>query len=346
MTNKLLLIDGSSMLSTSFFGSLGQTKYYRVKTEEEKQAELEKLMKTSDGRYTNGVYTMAKILLNILEKQKPTHIAICWDVNRSSLERKKKFDGYKAHRKDTIPQLGLQFGMAQDLFSAMGIKNFKLEAHEADDIIGTFAKTFEEEIPTYVMTKDQDALQLITDKTRVWLNTSKAKEMYKERGIVLKNLPIPDGVFEYTPLTFEEEYGIKPIQIIDMKALEGDSSDNIPGVKGVGPTSVIPLLKEYGNIEGIYEVIENNPEKELKKFFKEELGIKQSPIAKLLKEPTDAEPLVGKKAAFLSKELATIKTDLEPFNGYSLEDLKFNFDKEKTRNKFRELEFKSLIDKI
>lgn len=131
MSKKLLLIDGSSVLSTSFFGSLGQTKYYRVKTEEEKQAELEKLMKTSDGRYTNGVYTMSKILLNILKKVKPTHIAVAWDVNRASLERKKKFDGYKGHRADTLPQLGQQFGLMQEVLAQMNIPQYKLVGHEA-----------------------------------------------------------------------------------------------------------------------------------------------------------------------------------------------------------------------
>lgn len=409
MTNKLLLIDGSSVLSTSFFGSLGQTKYYKVKTEAEKLAELEKLMKTSDGQYTNGVYTMSKILLNILKKVKPTHLAIAWDVNRSSLERKKKFDGYKGHRQDTIPQLGSQFALAQDLFSSMGIKNFKLEGHEADDIIGTFAKVFEKEIPTYVLTKDQDALQLITENTRVWLTTSKAKDLYQDRGLDPKELPIPDGVFEFTPQTFEEEYGLKPIQIIDLKALEGDSSDNIPGVKGVGPTAILPLLNEYGSIEAIYDAIESTPEEELKAFFKDELGISRSPIGNLtkksnaeiasniqtaleqaldkkvikevialfkavddkefkakVKELNDKDVnifkeqamslsedlkgidggVVGKQAAFLSKELATIVTDLAPFNAYALSDLELHLDKEQTRNKFRELEFKSLIDKI
>lgn len=409
MSRKLLLIDGSSVLSTSFFGSLGQTNYYRVKTEEQKQAELEKLMKTSDGRYTNGVYTMTKILLNIFKKVKPTHMAICWDVNRESLERKKKFDGYKSHRKDTIPQLGAQFGLMQDVLNEMNIPQFKLVGHEADDIIGTFAKSFEKEIPTFVYTKDQDALQLVSEHTRIWLTTSKAKDMYQERGIDPKDLQIIDGTFEFTPLTFEEEYGIKPIQIIDMKALEGDTSDNIPGVAGVGPASVGPLLREYGSIEGIYEAIENNPEDELKTFFKEELGIKQSPIAKLLKKKnieiaeeiqvlleqeidkksikeihnlfklvddksfkekvkvlntkdensfkeqatilseelkTIDNGVVGKEAAFLSKELATIQTNLAPFNTYALEDLEIHMNTEKTKAKFEELEFKSLIDKI
>lgn len=346
MNKKLILIDGSSLLSTSFFGSLGQTKYYRVKTEEEKQIELEKLMKTKDGRFTNGVYTMTKILLNLIHKQKPTHLAVAWDVNRGSLERKKKFEGYKGHRKETIPQLGEQFGHMQNVLEAMGVPQFKLEGHEADDIIGTFAKSFEDEIPIYIMTKDQDALQLITDKTRVWLATSKSKELYEQRGIDPKMILVPEGSFEYTPITFEEEYGLKPIQIIDLKALEGDSSDNIPGVKGVGPKAVLPLLQEYGTIESIYEVIESTPEKELKQFFKDSLGISRSPIANLIKEPTEDEPLVGKTAALLSKELATIKTDLNEFLDKSLNELELHLDEEKTKAVFLEYEFKSLLEKI
>jgi 5'-3' exonuclease len=285
--NKLILIDGSSVLSTSFFGNLPK-EYFKAKTDEEKEKVFEKVMKTSDGRYTNGVYTMCKILLNIIKKQKPTHMAVCWDVNRSSLERKKKFDGYKSHRKDTIPQLGAQFGLMAEVLEHIGIPTYKLEGQEADDIIGTFAKSFESELPTYVLTKDQDALQLVSENTRVWLTTSKSKEMYKERGVDVKTLQIPDGTFEFTPTTFEEEYGLTPIQIIDLKALEGDSSDNIPGVKGVGKESVTKLLQEYGTIENLYENIEGlseNEEKELKQFFKDELKITRSPISNLLKRP-------------------------------------------------------------
>jgi len=406
--NKLVLIDGSSLLSTSFFGNVPR-EFYSAKTDEQRANAMAKVMKTSTGVFTNGVYTMSKVLLRIIEKQKPTHMAIAWDVNRASLNRKKKYDGYKSNRKDTAPELGAQFGLMQEVLKEMNIPQFKLEGHEADDIIGTFSTHFEDEIPVYILTKDQDALQLVTEKTRVWLTTSKAKEYYQERGLDPKALPIPDGVFEYTPLTFEEIYGLKPIQIIDMKALEGDSSDNIPGVAGVGPTSVLPLLQEYGDLETIYDVIEHTPEEELKTFFKEELGIKQSPIAKLLKKSnaemaeevqnllhkkwdkalgkeiinlfklvddktfkgkvkelnvkdeasfiekarelseelqTIDSGIVGKEAAFLSKELATIKTDLEPFASTDLSELELHFNKEKTRNKFQELEFKSLLDKL
>lgn len=112
--------------------------------------------------------------------------------------------------------------------------------------------------------------------------------------------------------------------------------------------AVVPLLKEYGTLEAIYEVIENTPEKELKAFFKDELGISRSPIGNLTKEPTveDPNPIVGKKAAFLSKDLATIRTSIEEYANVSLDEVRLNLNKEKAKNKFLELEFKSLIDKL
>lgn len=400
---KLILIDGSSLLSTSFFGNVPKS-YYMT-------GDTSNLMQTSDGRFTNGVFTMSKILLNVIKKQKPTHMAIAWDISRQTFRREKYAD-YKGHRKETKPELGSQFGIAQALFASIGIQNVKLENFEADDIIGTFAKKFEEEIPVYIMTKDQDSLQLITEKTRVWLNTSKAKELYEERGLDPKTILVPDGSFEFTPLTFKEEYGLNPIQIIDLKALEGDSSDNIPGVKGVGKESVTKLLQEYETVENLYAQIEGLNEKEeeeLKQFFKESLGISRSPIANLLKRPnseiaseienlltneldkvskkmilnvfkevddkefkekvkvlsktadsdfkedaiqlldelkTFPDELVGKKAAFLSKDLATIKTDIEAYNDLQLDELILSIDQAKMKKEFEALEFKSLIDKL
>lgn len=328
MKNKLVLIDGSSLLSTSFFGNLPRDWYTTGNTEG--------IMKTSSGLFTNGVYTMTKVLLNILEKQKPTHMAIAWDISRNTF-RREIYPEYKAHRKETKPELGEQFGTAQRLIEALGLKNFKLEQFEADDIIGTLAKRFEDEVPVYIWTKDQDALQLVSENTRVWLNTSKAKEKYDSRNIDVKMFNLPDGVFEFTPVTFEEEYEIKPIQIIDMKAIEGDSSDNIPGVKGVGPSSVIPLLKEYGSVENIYEVIHDTDEKELADFFKHSLGIKRSPIKNLK---------LGEESAMLSKRLATIKTDIAVYDSLSLDELKVEFNTEGAKKIFEELEFKSLLERL
>ena len=317
------------MLVTSFYGN--------VNVAYMKSGDTSKLMQTQNGTFTNGVYTMCKVLLNLIQKQKPTHIAIAWDVNRESLVRRAKYEGYKANRSETKPELGEQFGTMQNLLKKMNIPTFNLISHEADDIIGTFAKKFELEIPTYVITKDQDALQLITEHTRVWLGTSKAKDKYAERGIDTKMFNIPDGFFEYTTITFEEEYGLKPIQMVDKKAIEGDSSDNIPGVKGVGPIAVVPLLQEYGTLEALYEVLENRPEDELKQFFKEYLGITRSPIKNLLEQ---------KDSAFLSKDLATIDCDLPGYESLTLDDLQVALDIESTKSEFAKLEFKSLLEKL
>ncbi len=329
MTNKLLLIDGSSMLVTSFFAN-ANIAYMKT-------GDTSKLMQTKDGIFTNGVFTMCRILINIIQKQKPSHIAVAWDINREDLVRRKMYEGYKANRTEIKPELGEQFGTIQKLLASCNIPSFNMLSHEADDIIGTFAKKFENEIPTYIMTKDQDALQLITENTRVWLVTSKAKDLYQSRGINVKTLNIPDGVFEYSPLTFEEEYGLKPTQMIDKKGLEGDSSDNIPGVRNVGPVTALSLLNEYSNLENIYNALESESEKELKLFFKEHLGIKRSPIKSLMEQ---------KEIAFLSKELATINRDLEGYENLTLDALQLNINIDGLKAEFEKLEFDSLLAKI
>jgi 5'-3' exonuclease len=328
MSKKLLLIDGSSMLATSFFGNLHPAYM--------KTGDTSKLMRTKDGRFTNGVYTMSKILLNLIKKQNPSHIAVAWDISRETF-RREMYSEYKGTRSETKPELGEQFPLMQGVLDSMNIPQFKVDRFEADDIIGTFSTRFEQELPVYILTKDQDSLQLITDRTRVWLGTNKSSDMYKERGMDASSLPIPDGHFEFTPLTFEEEYGLKPSQMVDKKAIEGDTSDNIPGVKGVGAASAVPLLQEYGTIESIYEAIDSTSEDELKAFFKTYLGIKRSPINHLI---------AGRDSAFLSKTLATIKTDIDELSPVRLSDLELHFDHQATKKAFIELEFKSLIEKV
>lgn len=340
MNKKLLLVDGSSLLVTSFFGNIPR-EYFRAKTEEERQIVLAKVLKTSNGQYINGVFTMTKMILKLIDKQQPTHMAVAWDVSRNTF-RRKMYSDYKGHREETRPELSSQFPLMQDILSTMNIPQFKYEEYEADDIIGTFTKKFEESIPTYIITKDQDALQLVSEHTRLWLLTSKAKGMYQELNINIKEFNIPDNVFEYTPSYVEYFYGLKPGQIIDKKAIEGDSSDNIPGVKGVGEKAVIPLLKELKTVEGIYDFIENVSEKEAKEFFKE-IGIR-SPLKNLLKEDPN-EPM-GKQAAFLSKKLATINISIPELNDISLYKLSLDINTKSMLEKFKELEFNSLIEKF
>ena len=290
-----LIIDGSSLLSTSFYGTVGPA-YLMAKTEEDRAKALEKLLKTSDGRYTNGVYTFMKTLLNLIKNQKPTHMAIVWDRTRETFRQ--GISGvqgtYKGNRKSSPKPLTEQFKTTQELLDGI-IPQFvsKMDdeiIYEADDFAGSLVRKFESEIQCRVYTKDMDYLQLISESCAAWIVTSKSDEMFAKYGINPKDYEIPSGVFEYTMTSFAEEIGLNtPEEFVDAKAIMGDKSDNIPGVYGVGDKAAIPLVKEYGTLENIYDTIEGltpKEEKELKKFFKESLGISRSPIAYMLKEGT------------------------------------------------------------
>ena len=404
MTEKLLIIDGSSLLSTSFYATA--TAYLMAKTDEDKEKALERLMKTSDGRYTNGVFPFMRTLLSLIKKNEPTHLAVVWDVSRQTFRQEIAGGTYKGTRKATPHPLKEQFISTQNLLQGI-IPQFLSgrddeEVYEADDFAGSLAKRFQTEIPVFLHTKDEDYLQLVDSNTRVWLGSSKADKMFEDLNLNRQEFNVPDGFFEFTLSTLKDIKGLKPYQIVEYKALCGDTSDNIPGVKGIGEKAVIPLLQEYGTIEAIYETIENlsaKEEKELKKFFKESLGIGRSPISYMLadgvialgngdkinynaifdevtEEDTTLQPLFeeklgklkfpirlsnaedieklkneevfgiqlcAKESAFMSKELATIKTDIESIAQVNLDDIKLNIDYTELKNRLLDLEIKTLI---
>lgn len=404
MTEKLLIIDGSSLLSTSFYATA--TAYLMAKTDEDKEKALERLMKTSDGRYTNGVFPFMRTLLSLIKKNQPTHLAVVWDVSRQTFRQEIAGGTYKGTRKATPHPLKEQFISTQNLLQGI-IPQFLSgrddeEVYEADDFAGSLAKRFQTEIPVFLHTKDEDYLQLVDSNTRVWLGSSKADKMFEDLNLNRQEFNVPDGFFEFTLSTLKDIKGLEPYQIVEYKALCGDTSDNIPGVKGVGEKAVIPLLQEYGTIEAIYETIENlsaKEEKELKKFFKESLGIGRSPISYMLadgvialgngdkinynaifdevtEEDTTLQPLFeeklgklkfpirlsnaedieklkneevfgiqlcAKESAFMSKELATIKTDIESIAQVNLDDIKLNIDYTELKNRLLYLEIKTLI---
>lgn len=404
MTEKLLIIDGSSLLSTSFYATA--TAYLMAKTDEDKEKALERLMKTSDGRYTNGVFPFMRTLLSLIKKNQPTHLAVVWDVSRQTFRQEIAGGTYKGTRKATPHPLKEQFISTQNLLQGI-VPQFLSgrddeEVYEADDFAGSLAKRFQTEIPVFLHTKDEDYLQLVDSNTRVWLGSSKADKMFEDLNLNRQEFNVPDGFFEFTLSTLKDIKGLEPYQIVEYKALCGDTSDNIPGVKGVGEKAVIPLLQEYGTIEAIYETIENlsaKEEKELKKFFKESLGIGRSPISYMLadgvialgngdkinynaifdevtEEDTTLQPLFeeklgklkfpirlsnaedieklkneevfgiqlcAKESAFMSKELATIKTDIESIAQVNLDDIKLNIDYTELKNRLLDLEIKTLI---
>ncbi|NEW08207.1 5'-3' exonuclease [Paenibacillus sp. SYP-B3998] len=328
----LLLIDGSSLLSTSFFGTL-PFEYKTAKSEEDYARARKKIMQASEGVYTNGVYTMVRTLLNLIKNQKPSHIAVAWDLSRETF-RRELYPQYKAQRGELNFELGMQFPMAQRVLEQMNIIQFVSSRYEADDLIGTLRSNLSNQIPVVILTKDQDALQLVNENVRHWYITNKAKEMYKEVNINPKNLNLPTGVFEFTPELVEHFYGVNPLQIIDRKAIEGDVSDNIPGVSGIGEKTSVPLLKHFYSVENIYDFIEANSQEVVTDLIKS-LSIKRSPLKKLIEH---------KELALLSKKLATICCEVEELSTVTLESLKLNINSVGKRQAFEELDFEQLLE--
>ncbi len=337
-TEKLLIIDGSSLLSTSYFARLPRQIMF-AKTIEEKEQYYDKILQTKDGVYTNGVFGFMQIMISMIREQKPTHIAVCLDSTRMTF-RKLIYDDYKGTRKPIEVPLKEQYTLLREMLEAIGVKVFISNpsenyenVYEADDFAGSLAKKFQDNIPVILYTKDEDYLQLVDYNTVVWMNTSKASSMAEDCNIDLKSMKLPNNTFEYTVELLKKVKKLAPKQIIDYKSISGDSSDNIPGIKGLGDTTSIPLLQKYDSLEDIYEAIDGLDDKELKEIandWKNELGIR-NPMKKLVEQ---------KDNAFMSKKLATIKTDIEL--DLKLDDLKLNIDKKKLQEQLDKYEMKSI----
>ena len=339
----LLLIDGSSLLSTQFFGSLPRQILF-AKTIEEKEKFYDKILQTSDGFYTNGVFGFVKYLLKIIRELKPSHIAITWDLSRNTF-RREIYPEYKANRGETMAPLSDQFAICQEVVKALGIAQFMSGTYEADDFCGTLAEKFKSEIPVFIMTKDNDYLQLVDENTKLWLMHSSAEktdELYKKYGIDKSKVNAPDRCFVYDRELIKKEFGIEPENVNSLKGIMGDPSDNIKGVPGVGEATARLLIGKYHTVDGLYKVIDGKDKKELdeiKKLWKEELGINRSPLSYLLK--TSDTELVGEKSARLSEKLATIKKDIDT-TGVELDDLRTNIDFKNAAKVIKALEFNSI----
>ena len=341
--NYLLLIDGSSLLSTQFFGSLPRQILF-AKTIEEKEKYYDKILQTGDGFYTNGVFGFVKYLLKIIREQKPSHIAIAWDLSRDTF-RREIYPDYKGNRGETMAPLSDQFAICQEVVKAFGIAQFMSGTFEADDFCGTLAEKFKSEIPVFIMTKDNDYLQLVDDKIKLWLmhgTAEKTDELYKKYSIDKSKVNAPDRCFVYDKELIKKEFGVEPENVNSLKGIMGDASDNIKGVPGVGEATARLLIGKYHTVDELYKAINNKDKKELdeiKKAWKEELGISRSPLSYLLK--TSDTELVGEKSARLSEQLATIKKDIDT-TGVELSDLTANIDFEGGAKIIKALEFNSV----
>lgn len=337
---KPIFIDGSSMLVTAYYGNLPKEILYE-KDEEKRQSFYHKIMKTSTGVYTNAIYTMIKQLLKIFKVHHPSHIVFAFDKTRNTF-RKELYSDYKGTRKETPEPLKMQFIEMEKILTELKFPVLIHDQYEADDLIGSAIRHFRDVVgnnTVYIITKDHDYLQLVDESTRLWLIQMKqeaADELNKKYFGEQEHL-VPDKAFEVTHLICKEEYGIVPELVPDLKGIAGDTSDNIPGVKGVSDKTAIPLLTEYGSLENLYSVIEacttEQEKKDLSDFWKQSFGVSRSPIKSLLEQ---------KESAILSKNLATIRTDIDL--DLTEEDMKYTTTRDDWNRIFEQYEFKSFLN--
>ena len=234
--DKLLLVDGNSIMNRAFYGT------------------QDSFMKNSDGQFTGALYGFLNMLHKFVSEQQPTHIAVAFDLKAPKF-RHKMYDGYKAGRKGMPPELASQMPVIKEILDKMGITRLELEGYEADDIIGTYAARAEQEgMECRILTGDRDSFQLITDKVHVILPSTR-------QGGTKDVL--------YNPQEIQNKYGVAPDKMLEVKALMGDPSDNIPGVPGVGEKTALGLIQAYGTLDGLYENLEKVTKPALHKKLEE-----------------------------------------------------------------------------
>ncbi len=347
MNGYFLVIDGSSLLFTQYYGNLPREILFE-KDEEKKKQYYHKIMMTSKGVYTNAVYGFVRYLFRVLNTVPPTHLCVNWDISRTTF-RTELYPEYKSNRSSMPEPLGVQFDLCQDILSKMGIMQLMSDTYEADDFSGTLSARFENEIPVRIITKDRDYLQLVSDKTELWLmsaSVQKTEELFKKYNMDPKDYVVAERCFPLTPELVEKEFGVWPSSVPSLKGLMGDPSDNIKGVPGVGEKAAMALIQKYKTVDALYEFIghpDDARKAEINALWKTELGMARSPLAYLIKDEEGA--LTGEKAARLCEKIATIRRDV-PLLKNELSDYELHFNAEGAREALKELEMGSLLDDI
>ena len=341
---KFMIIDGSSMLSTSYYGNLPKSILFE-KDEEKRKSHYGEILHTSDGRYTNAIFTMFRTLIAIYKKVQPEYLAFVFDTSRDTFRRTELgADFYKANRKSTPEPLKEQFIAMEKILQKIGCKGLMDSYYEADDFAASLVRKFEgPELTTYVVTKDHDYFQLVGDHTRMWriVDRKKREQLMETYGVFTGEQgydSLPSNVFEYNKEIVFAEEGVYPKDIVKLLAIQGDPGDGIPGCKGV-KAAAVPMINEYGSLEAIYQVIEEceedaKKEKALAAYWKE-IGITPNPIKKMKAE---------KENVFLSEKLAQMKEDIAIDE--ELEDFAFHVDRDALLEVFKEYELNSLIDQV
>ena len=291
--DNFVLIDGNSIMNRAFYGIMGS-----------------KMLTTKDGKYTNAVYGFLAILFKLIEDTNPKYMAVAFDL-KAPTARHKLYEGYKANRKGMPEELAEQMPLIKEILRAMNIDIVEKEGYEADDVLGTLSRYGEKQgLHVTILSGDRDTFQLATDNVTIRIPRTKGGKT--ETDLFDRNKII-------------ETYGIEPKQLIEVKGLQGDSSDNIPGVPGVGEKTALSLIQKYGSIENLYDKVEKN-EDDLKGKQREKI-------------------IDNKELAELSRTLGTINLEV-PIED-TLEQFKVEeWDKEKVLKLFKELNFNRYIERF
>ena len=290
---KIVLIDGNSILNRAFYGIMGS-----------------KMLTTPDGKYTNAVYGFLAILFKVLEDIDPQYLMVTFDL-KAPTARHKLYEGYKANRQGMPKELAEQMPILKEILEAMNITIIEKEGYEADDVLGTIAKKAERKgLDVTIVSGDRDTFQLTSDKIKVRIPHTKVGKT---------------EVDTFDKKEIKKKYGVTPNQLIEVKGLMGDTSDNIPGVPGIGEKTALELIKKYHTIDNLYEKIEKQ-EDDIKPKMKEKL-------------------LENRELAELSRTLGTInvKVPIEE----DIENLKIKeWNQELVFKKFKELNFNRFIERF
>lgn len=285
-TGRVMLVDGMALLFRAFYA----TSYGGY------------IRKTKEGLPTNAVYGFLQYFFDAVSAFEPSHVVCCWDMGKGTF-RTEKYDGYKSNRIEAPLELIPQFDLVKEVVAELGVPNIGLAGYEADDCIGTLASCYSDNSEVYILTGDHDMLQLIDENVKVVI-MKKGRSNYK--------------VYDLAELL--EDKGLTPRQVIDLKGFMGDTSDNYPGVKGIGEKTALKLLTEYGTVEGVIENLHLLPK-----------GVRS-------KIEADLDML------HLSRELAEIRCDVPVV--CELAEALWQLQRETAARKFQELEFGSLMHLI
>ncbi|MBE7038770.1 MAG: DNA polymerase I [Ruminococcaceae bacterium] len=283
---KFLLIDGNSIINRAFYGI--------------------RLLTNKNGIFTNGIYGFLNILFKNLDELSPDYVAVAFDLKAPTF-RHKKYDGYKVQRKPMPKELAMQMPILKDVLSALNIAMYEKEGYEADDIIGTISRICDEEnVECFIVTGDKDDLQLASKNTKILLTVTKGAT---------------NETTTYDDEKVFERYHVTPTQFIDVKALMGDSSDNIPGVAGIGEKTAMDLIEKYASLDGVYNNLES--------------------LTKSVKTKLEND----KNMAYLSLDLSKIERFV-PIDFSFDDNLYGDFDKKRVAEIFKNLEFNSFLKKL